>query len=257
MLFCAGIASAQNNTGQREYGNVGASGIKTFESSLEALEIPDPIPDFKSIEDFSTLRYGTTDLDIFNPTIQTKGAAGIKDFGNGFVVTGASSYSEQPFLLVTRSAAMGLNYTNGRFSAYVGGSASNLAPMGFGTVNQFGVDAMLKYRLTPVVSITAFGQYYSNAPYFNAATYGYVNSSRYGAYATFESDRVGVDLGAQRYMDPMTGRWEVAPIVTPFVKINENISIGLPVGGMIKNAYDRAHPHEIPPPPPVAGGNRR
>lgn len=249
LLLCAGSAFAQNNAG-REFGNAGSSAIRNAEASLEFLEAPDPVPDFKKIESFSAVRTDSKDLDIYNPMIQSYGSGGWATPFNGLTVVGTHSYTEQPFLLVTRSAAMGLNYTHGRFSATVTGTARNQAPMGFASFNQFGVDAQLKYRLTPSVSFTAFGEYVNSAPYLNAALYPYIQSSRYGAYVTFESDRVGVDLGAQRYMDPMTGRMEVAPIVTPFIKFDNGISIGLPVGGMIKNAYDNSHRRDIPPPPP-------
>lgn len=250
-LLCAGSSFAQNNAAGREYGNGGTSAFRKAEASLEAMELPDAAPDFKKIESVSAVRLDSKDLDIYNPMIQSTGSGGWMTPINGLTVVGTHSYNEQPFLLVTRSAAMGLNYTNGRFSAYVAGSARNLSPMGYASFNQFGVDAQLKYRLTPSVSFTAFGEYVNSAPYLNAALYPYVQSSRYGAYVTLENDRVGVDLGAQRYMDPMTGRMEVAPVVTPFIKFDNGLSIGLPVGGMIKNAYDRSHRRDIPPPPPA------
>lgn len=250
LMLCAGSAFAQNNTAGREYGNMGTSESQSSGTMFEALEAPESAPDFKKIENFSAVRLGTKDLDIYNPMLQSYGSGAWMTPFNGLTVIGTHSYSEQPFLLVTRSAAMGLNYTRGRFSASVSGTVRNQAPMGYASFNQFGVDAMLKYRLTPTVSFTAFGEYVNSAPYLNAALYPYIQSSRYGAYMTLENDRVGVDLGAQRYMDPMTGRMEIAPIVTPFIKFDNGLSIGVPVGGMIKNAYDRSHPREIPPPPP-------
>ena len=172
----------------------------------------------------------------------------------GFGIMGRSSFEEHPHLLVTNGAALGLNRDFGKLSFNIYGSV-NMYRYELARDTQFGIEGDITYSFNDNVSATAFGQFYNKVPAYSMAAYPFVNTQRFGGYVTVQSDRVGVDLGVEEYYDPMRMQWITQPIVTPKVKLWDSVYIGVPVGGAIRAAYDRAMQKRMmknaPPPPPA------
>jgi len=198
------------------------------------------------------------DYPVFMPMIRNySGVDSLASWG-GISLNAMGTYYKHPFLLTSRSVSLGFSGHTDRLYYNVNALATNYATMPAGNFYQYGVSGIARYQLSDIVSLTAFGQWYNIDPRISMAAYPFVNTSRYGGYVTIMNDdsRVGVDLGAQRYMDPMTGRWEMAPIVTPKLRIGDNVMISLPVGGAIKNGIDRMNQKNMPPPPPPQQGKK-
>lgn len=170
----------------------------------------------------------------------------------GFGIMGRGSYEEHPHLLVSNGAALGLSRDFGKLSFNIYGSV-NIYSYELARDRQYGIDADITYTFNDNVSVTAFGQFYDKVPAYSMAAYPFVNTQRFGGYVTLQSDRVGVDLGAEKYYDPMRMQWITQPIVTPKVKLWDSVYIGVPVGGAIRAGYDRAMQKRmmknVPPPP--------
>ena len=184
---------------------------------------------------------------------------GVIGSGYGFDFFGSSGYNDYPFLLTNRNATLGVSRTFGQVSVYAMVSAGNyvspggpFAPMT--SINQFGVGGRLVYTVSDYASIVLFGQFYNTQPFFSMAAYPFVNTSRYGGYLDLTGDRFGIEMGAQRYFDPFTNRWEVAPIINPKVRVGDKVFITLPVGGLVKSGMEKAalkkNGPPSPPPPP-------
>lgn len=172
----------------------------------------------------------------------------------GLYLNAEGRFAEHPFLLTSSEAAVGVAGYAGRLYYNANVSMTNYVAMASGSAMQFGFSGIARYQLSDVFSITAFGQYYNGVPYFGMAAYPFVNTNRFGGYVTYMGDNVGVDVGVQRYMDPMTGRWETIPIVTPKVRIGDNVTIGLPVGAAIKMTVEGSHQPRMPMPQPGGPG---
>lgn len=183
------------------------------------------------------------------PAIRNICTSGLLGQWNGIRFIGSGLYEEHPALLVTKAAGLGAAYNYGGLSVAVDASATRyVGPIV--NSNQWGIGADISYRFSPSISVTAFGQYFTAVPVGTMAAYSFVNSSRYGGYVSYMGDRVGIDVGAQRYMDPYTMRWVTAPIVTPKVRLWDNVTIGVPVGGLIQREIERRNMKNGPPPPP-------
>lgn len=157
-------------------------------------------------------------------------------FGNlGFY--GSLSKEEYRNLLTTNSLRMGTSYTMGNLSLQAEGVVNRY--MTFGVLNQYGVAGQMGYVFSPNMSLTLFGEYYNKTPYFSMAAYPYVYGSQYGGYFTFNSGRVGMKLGAERYYDPFALGWETKPIVTPAFHVSKNFTIELPAGDLVKQAAEK------------------
>ena len=169
--------------------------------------------------------------------------------GAGVAGWGEASYSEHPFLLTTYGVAVGGNRTFGALSLTANVSYTRYFS-GLERVGQFGFAGVARYAVSDGVSATAFVQAHDRTPFVSAAAYPFVSTSRYGGYMSFNGDNVGVDVGAERYYDPVRGGWVTAPIITPKVKIWDSVFISVPVGGMVRSAYDNYQFRKNPPPPP-------
>lgn len=184
------------------------------------------------------------------PMIRNVSNAGFLWSGKGIGVMAMGSYVEQPFFQTYRSAGLGLAGQYGNFSFLLDASMANYVGMPLGSVNQFGYGGIARYKVSDVISLTAFGHYYTNSTGFSQAAYPFVNATNFGGFVSFSGDRLGIDLGAERYYDPMRRSWETVPIVTPTIKFDNGVSIGVPVGGAIKSAVEARNMKNMPPPPP-------
>jgi len=277
--LCTWTMQAQNTVVSREYGNgengaeetvVGTTGAgfeliapETVGNGLfNELMVPDAkvrldtLPYSPSFEKFNPDAFSITPGPFRTPNPVNVTRTGTIGSWNGFRLTGSGNYQEYPFMMVSRNASFALGKSWGALSARAGATATNYAFMPMGTMNQFGVSASVSYAFNDRLSVTAFGRYYNTNPFVSMGTYGAISTSSYGGYVTYMGDRVGVDVGAQRYFDPMSGRWEMAPIVTPKVKLWDSVTVELPVGGAIKSAVEQHNMRRNTPPPPPPPGRR-
>ncbi len=203
-----------------------------------------------------SIRFDETPL-VLNPNhvpfIRDYSTFGVIGSWNGFHLFGSGSYSEHPFLVTTRNATIGVARRFGPVYVTLYGEANHYAGMPLYSVYQFGIGGEVTYRISPALSVTGFANVYNVNPMMSHAAYAFMNTSSYGGYVTIQGDRLGVDLGAERYYDPRIRGWDVAPIVTPKFKVGE-VEFSIPVGGLIKSQMDNMNyrSHQPPPPPPPA-----
>ena len=109
----------------------------------------------------------------------------------------------------------------------------------FQSTNAFSGGASLNYQIADKLSFTAFGNYtFGNVPYALGNLYG---SSGYGGFFTVDmGDHFSLGMGAQHYYNNTTGKWDVAPMIIPTIKINEKVSIGMDVGGLVQELIRNA-----------------
>lgn len=187
------------------------------------------------------------------PFIRNEVNGGMLATWMGFGIMGRNTYEEHPHLLVTNGVALGLSRDFGQLSFNIYGSV-NMYSYNLARDKQFGIEGDFTYTFNDNVSATVFGQFYDKVPAYSMAAYPFVDTQRFGGYMTVHSDRVGVDLGVEKYYDPMRMEWITQPIVTPKVKLWDSVYIGVPLGGAIRYGYDRAMQKRMmknaPPPPP-------
>ncbi|MDE5728197.1 MAG: hypothetical protein K2H94_08775 [Duncaniella sp.] len=136
------------------------------------------------------------------------------------------------------------------------GGIANRYGYPFGVHTQYGINGAITYQLSHKVSLTAFGTYYFGQPPamcgglpMPPAMIGYYGASKFGGYVDYSGgEHIGVMVGGQAVQQVGTKRYELEPIVTPYIKIGEGkkkVIIGLPVGqviyGIMKNNLNRRH----------------
>ncbi|MDE6178234.1 MAG: hypothetical protein K2F86_03610 [Duncaniella sp.] len=136
------------------------------------------------------------------------------------------------------------------------GGIANKYGYPFGVHTQYGINGAITYQLSPKVSLTAFGTYYFGQPPamcgglpMPPAMIGYYGASKFGGYVDYSGgEHIGVMVGGQAVQQVRTKRYELEPIVTPYIKIGEGkkkVIIGLPVSqviyGIMKNNLNRRH----------------
>ncbi|MGM9703009.1 MAG: hypothetical protein ACI3YZ_05605 [Prevotella sp.] len=120
-----------------------------------------------------------------------------------------------------------------------------------GVHTQYGVSGELSYKVSERVALTAFGSYYNQTVHTGPALMPYVNSNRYGGYATIMfSEHFGADVGVKRYLNPITGRWNTDPIVSPFLKVGKQ-KWGIDLGGLLRDVIWGKPNNLIPMTPPM------
>lgn len=124
---------------------------------------------------------------------------------------------------------------------------------------QFGVHGNLSYRFSDNLSLHLFGSYYNQNPFYSAGALPYINSTNFGGYFDVGmGEHFGMMLGGQATYDTMTRRMLAAPIVMPYVKIND-VKLGVDVGWLIRDLlidafapdYQRQNPTIAPPVAPM------
>ncbi len=125
-----------------------------------------------------------------------------------------------------------------------------------GLQTAYGINLNLSYKLAPNLSLTLFGNYYSSVSPLIPAMAGYMHSSKFGGYLSYDfAPHWGVSVGAQTERSLYNGRWETRPIVMPYYKISDDVKIGADFGGIIYEvlrsvAGPAPRQGTIPPPPP-------
>lgn len=141
---------------------------------------------------------------------------------------------------------------------WIPGINSMMSPIGMPMLHtQWGFGGTLSYDVSPALSLHAFGTYYATDPIVRPAMSPYINTTKFGGFADIRiNDRFGSYVGAEHYLNPMTGKWDTDPIVTPYINVgrNKKSRIEFPVGSLLKAAFfgNRNDPKrwQAPPPPP-------
>lgn len=169
------------------------------------------------------LPYYTNPSPMFRGDYSTGGI--IKGFENG-VFYGSGEQTALPGIGLMNKASLGYMYRfNPRWSVQVGVDAMKMN-MPFAVGQSFGTSGAVMYRASDRVAFKVFGSYY------RGQTYG-MESHSYGASMTVDmSERFSVEMGVQRYYNPLRGGWETVPVVVPCYKFNK-FNLGIDVGGLI------------------------
>ena len=140
-----------------------------------------------------------------------------------------------PGLMDTSSGAITLHQNLNRWHFTVSGEANKYSmPWQRTLFTQYGIGGSVAYDLSDAVSLHAFGSYYANKMLVGPAMSPYINTTTFGGYADIRfSDKFGANVGARRYMNPMTGKWTTEPIIDPYFKIGDS-KITLPLGALLK-----------------------
>ena len=172
---------------------------------------------------------------------------------------GVSGWADtMPGLLDRESGALTLYQNLGRWSFSASALADKYRYVGMGYLEtRYGVGGTVSYQLSNAVSLHAFGYYYGSPITAGPAVAPYLSTSTYGGYADIKFSKYwGTDVGVQRYLNPMTGKWVTDPIVRPYYKINGKQKIGIDFGHLLKgfiwgNREDMIPrgPVRMPPPP--------
>lgn len=150
---------------------------------------------------------------------------------------GVSGWADtMPGLLDRESGALTLYQNLGRWSFSASALADKYRYVGMGYLEtRYGVGGTVGYQLSNAVSLHAFGYYYGSPMTAGPAVAPYLSTSTYGGYADIKFSKYwGTDLGVQRYLNPMTGKWVTDPIVRPYYKINGKQKIGIDIGHLLK-----------------------
>ena len=159
----------------------------------------------------------------------------IASWYDGFV-SGYSGMSTQPMLGSVRWAGAAVTQNFGEHWQASTGITFNKYAVPWNAFNTYSFNGQLMYTLNSNVSVSAFG-IYESAPFFSHS-----NSNRasmlYGGYLTLKTnnDKWGVDMGAQTYRDPATGRSATLPIFRPFYNLNGQ-KLGFDLGGLLYQIF--------------------
>ena len=145
------------------------------------------------------------------------------------------------------------------------GINSMMGPIGMPMLHtQWGFGGTLSYDVSPALSLHAFGTYYATNPQVRAAISPYINTTKFGGFADISiNEHFGTYVGAERYINPISGKWTTDPIVTPYLKVGKHNKsrIEFPVGQILKtliwgDQYNPTRFRPLPPRQPVAPAPR-
>lgn len=183
--------------------------------------------------------YGDRKLPVFdrNPyALDFKSGMDISRWNNGGLTVNMSR-TTYPGLMSVASGNVSLIQNAGNFT-FTANMNANRMLMQKGFTTQYGIGGSATYRFNDNISATLFGNFYNTVPYMSMATMPYIGTSSFGGYMTFMQDKAGIDLGAERVYDPYSRRWITVPIVTPKIKINEKITLDIPLGWFVRDLLD-------------------
>ena len=122
------------------------------------------------------------------------------------------------------------HYISPQWNFSVGMNVNKLHMSHF-TGQSFGVSGTLSYLANDRLTFNVFGGYQS----------GYVSGMQSyhfgGSIGMDMSERFGMELGVQRYYNPLRGGWETVPIATPYFKFNNGSKFGFDVGGLLYEIF--------------------
>lgn len=167
---------------------------------------------------------------------ETRMAGGAFPLWRGAALGVYGGTDHMPGLMDRSTGALALHQNFGRLHLTLSANANKYwMPMQNSLFTQYGIGGHASFDVNDWLSLHAFGNYYANNLHASPAISPYAFSTTYGGYADVRfSDHWGTYLGAQRYLNPMNGRWETEPIVTPYYKFDNGAKIELPVGPLLK-----------------------
>lgn len=92
--------------------------------------------------------------------------------------------------------------------------------------NEFSTSGRLNFQATDRLGFHVFGTKTLGYSPFNMDSYG-------ASMSLVMSDHFKMEVGAQRYLNPMTNRWETVPVLIPTYRFDNGVELGLDVGGII------------------------
>lgn len=96
------------------------------------------------------------------------------------------------------------------------------------TNQDVGAATKVTYQVADKVGLHAFGAY-SITPQNGFQTYNF------GATISYDfTDRWGLEMGANRYYDNFSNRWNTDPVVIPYYRLNKDTKLGFDFGPIIK-----------------------
>lgn len=193
---------------------------------------------------------------LFRPHSFTPVAPGTArtDGSEFYGLSAAGSSVSLPGLAAIATGALSAHATFGQLTITADAHAQKFGYFG-GLQTIYGFGGSISYRFSPRWSLTAFGNYYTAATPVNPAIGGMMGMTTVGGYLSYEiNDRWGVSVGAQSTRSIFDGRWHHQPIVTPYYKINDKVSVGANVGGIVsgllQNYINARNARRSGPPPP-------
>lgn len=183
--------------------------------------------------------------------------------GAGLTVNGTQQ--AMPGLMGINTGNVTLRQDFGRIHFTVSGLAnkywmpginSMMGPVGMPMLHtQWGFGGTLSYDVSPALSLHAFGTYYATNHLVSASMSPYINTTKFGGFADISiSEHLGSYVGAERYLNPISGKWTTDPIVTPYIKVGKHNKsrIEFPVGQILKTLIwgDQYNPMRFRPLPP-------
>lgn len=164
---------------------------------------------------------------------------------DGGGIYGISSISSMPALGNTHSATALFSHHIGdvTFTASLQGAKYHFDRSIY---NDFNIAGRVSYRANDKIALSVFGNYSPSSAYHSAAAEPYTYQSSYGASVTYSpSKNFSIEAGVKRSYNPLTGRWELIPIVAPTVDI-KGAKVATDFGGLIHHLVQSAvAPDEI------------
>jgi hypothetical protein len=152
---------------------------------------------------------------------------------NGALV-GAGGQTSIPGIGRSNDASLMYIHSLGSQWSFSVGLDANKMHMNHFTGQAFGASGTLSYQATDRLVFNVFGGYNS----------GYVpgrQSYRYGGTVAWDiTERFGMEMGVQRYYNPLRGGWETVPIAVPTYKFNNGAKVGFDVGGLLYQIFHSA-----------------
>lgn len=107
--------------------------------------------------------------------------------------------------------------------------------------NDYGVSASMRFGLSRRLSLKAWGNYSLHPVFHSMAAMSCVGTSNYGASLDMRmTDLLGLELGAQRFYDPLSRRWKTVPVIAPSINIL-GAPISIDLGGLVGNLLGGNH----------------
>ncbi len=159
----------------------------------------------------------------------------------GGYLAGGSSFSAMPALgNIGKASLQWVQPLGERLTVSVGASGTKYH-FDNQAWNDYSVFASARYRLSDHFALKAWGSYYFNPLYHSMGAMPYIGSSNYGASLDMKmNETLGLELGAQRYYDPLSGRWITVPVIAPSINIL-GAPISIDLGGLVKNWLDKSN----------------
>ena len=240
------IAQAQEVNPSRWYPQAGGNAITDYRSvATDSLKL-DIYPAFRVPE--QTLEAPVT-RGGYDVTSSKQSGTAFR-LWKGAAVGAYGGTDHMPGLLDLSTGALALHQDFGRLHLSLSANANKYwLPMQSSLFTQYGVGGHASIDVNHWLSLHAFGNFYFSNMRATPAVSPYAYSTSFGGYADIRfSDHWGTYLGAQHYLNPMNGRWETDPIVTPYYKFNNGAKIELPIGPIIGDVLRRAVWGEPQPP---------